>query len=53
MTLHNKAYIFRLYPAEQQAHLICKTFGCMRFVYNKMLAERKEVYEKHKEIKKS
>ncbi|CAH2464288.1 hypothetical protein IIQ_05305 [Bacillus cereus VD118] len=48
MTLHNKAYIFRLYPTEQQAHLIRKTFGCVRFVYNKMLAERKEVYEKHK-----
>ncbi len=31
-----------------KAHLIRKTFGCVRFVYNKMLAERKEVYEKHK-----
>ncbi|SDY78998.1 Helix-turn-helix domain-containing protein [Bacillus sp. 166amftsu] len=48
MTTHNKAYKFRLYPTEQQAHLIRKTFGCVRFVYNKMLAERKEVYEKHK-----
>ncbi|HDX9580460.1 TPA: transposase [Bacillus pseudomycoides] len=51
MTIHNKAYKFRLYPTEQQAHLIRKTFGCVRFVYNKMLAERKEVYEKHKENK--
>ncbi|PEK67879.1 transposase, partial [Bacillus pseudomycoides] len=48
MTIHNKVYKFRLYPKEQQAHLIRKTFGCVRFVYNKMLAERKEVYEKHR-----
>jgi putative transposase len=48
MTKHNKAYKFRLYPTEEQAHLIHKTFGCVRFVYNKMLAERKEIYEKYK-----
>ncbi|PGD97460.1 cytosine methyltransferase [Bacillus wiedmannii] len=46
MAKYNKAYKFRLYPTEEQAHLIRKTFGCVRFVYNKMLAERKEVYEK-------
>ncbi|NWK70978.1 transposase [Bacillus paramycoides] len=51
MTKHNKAYKFRLYPTEEQAHLIRKTFGCVRFVYNKMLADRKEVYEKYKENK--
>ncbi|MGE7632445.1 RNA-guided endonuclease TnpB family protein [Bacillus paramycoides] len=51
MTKHNKAYKFRLYPTEEQAHLIRKTFGCVRFVYNKMLTERKEVYEKYKENK--
>ncbi|WP_412675853.1 RNA-guided endonuclease TnpB family protein [Bacillus paramycoides] len=51
MTKHNKAYKFRLYPTEEQAYLIRKTFGCVRFVYNKMLAERKEVYEKYKEKK--
>ncbi|SCN10162.1 Transposase [Bacillus wiedmannii] len=49
MAKYNKAYKFRLYPTEEQAHLIRKTFGCVRFVYNKMLAERKEVYEKYKE----
>ncbi|MFJ7733514.1 RNA-guided endonuclease TnpB family protein [Lysinibacillus sp. NPDC097231] len=48
MTKHNKAYKFRLYPTEEQAYLMHKTFGCVRFVYNKMLAERKEVYEKYK-----
>ena len=51
MTKHNKAYNFRLYPTEEQAYLMCKTFGCVRFVYNRMLAERKEVYEKYKDDK--
>ncbi|MFJ8415696.1 RNA-guided endonuclease TnpB family protein [Bacillus paramycoides] len=51
MTKHNKAYKFRLYPTEDQAHLVRKTFGCVRFVYNRMLAERKEVYEKYKDDK--
>lgn len=51
MLKQNKAYKFRLYPTEEQAHLIRKTFGCVRFVYNKMLAERKEIYETYKENK--
>ena len=44
----NKAYKFRLYPTNEQEQLLLKTFGCVRFVYNKMLAERKEVYEQFK-----
>ncbi|MBJ8068184.1 RNA-guided endonuclease TnpB family protein, partial [Bacillus cereus group sp. N15] len=51
MTKQNKAYKFRLYPTEDQAHLMRKTFGCVRFVYNRMLAERKVAYEKHKDDK--
>ncbi|EJR89787.1 hypothetical protein IKE_05992 [Bacillus cereus VD196] len=51
MTKHNKAYKFRLYPTEQQAYLMRKTFGCVRFVDNKMLAERKEAYENTKMIR--
>ena len=47
----NKAYRFRIYPTEAQANLINKTFGCVRFVYNQMLANRKEIYEKHKDDK--
>ncbi|HDR6762021.1 TPA: helix-turn-helix domain-containing protein, partial [Bacillus thuringiensis] len=27
MTKHNKAYKFRLYPTEEQAYLMRKTFG--------------------------
>jgi putative transposase len=47
----NKAYKFRLYPAREQEQLLSKTFGCVRFVYNKMLSERKETYEKFKDDK--
>jgi len=47
----NKAYNFRIYPNKEQEILFSKTFGCARFVYNKMLAERKEVYEKFKDDK--
>ncbi|MCY9502846.1 transposase, partial [Paenibacillus larvae] len=49
----NKAYKFRLYPTQEQEQLLAKTFGCVRFVYNKMLAERKETYEKFKDDKKA
>jgi putative transposase len=49
----NKAYQFRLYPTIEQAKLINKTFGCVRFVYNQMLANRKGIYEQFKENKES
>ncbi|RNF38670.1 RNA-guided endonuclease TnpB family protein, partial [Planococcus salinus] len=47
----NKAYKFRLYPTKEQEQLLLKTFGCVRFVYNKMLAERKEIHEQFKDDK--
>jgi putative transposase len=46
-----KAYKFRLYPTPEQQALIVKTFGSARFIYNKMLAERKAVYEQFKNNK--
>ena len=42
----NKAFQFRLQPSKEQKVLLAKTFGCVRFVYNKMLSERQETYEK-------
>jgi putative transposase len=51
MTKQNKAFKFRLYPNNEQEKQFAKTFGCVRFVYNKMLAERKETYEKFKDNK--
>lgn len=41
----NKAFKFRMYPNKAQAWLIAKTFGCVRFVYNRMLADRIAYYE--------
>ena len=44
-----KAYKFRIYPNRQQEELINKTFGCCRFIYNRYLAKRIELYENNKE----
>lgn len=43
-----RAYKFRIYPNRQQEELIQKTFGCVRYVYNYFLAERKRRYEESK-----
>ncbi len=40
-----KAFKFRLIPSRNQEVLINKTIGCARFVYNRFLARRKELYE--------
>lgn len=47
----NRAYKYRLYPTDEQAELINKTIGCVRFVYNKMLANRKAIYDQYKDDK--
>lgn len=41
----NKAYIFRLYPNSEQKTMLAKTFGCVRFIYNKMLQDRIDYYK--------
>ena len=41
----NKAYKFRLYPNSEQKVFFAKTFGCTRFIYNKMLGEKIEYYK--------
>jgi len=40
-----KAYKFRLYPNKEQKEYFAKVFGCVRFVYNRMLAEKISYYE--------
>lgn len=45
----NKAYKFRIYPNAEQKVLIAKTFGCVRFIYNKMLGDKIDYYNEHKE----
>lgn len=44
-----KAYRYRIYPNKKQREIIAKTFGCCRFVYNKYLAKRIEMYDQNKE----
>ncbi|OXM14265.1 IS200/IS605 family element RNA-guided endonuclease TnpB [Paenibacillus herberti] len=40
-----KAYKYRIYPSIEQAHFFARTFGCVRFIYNKMLADKISHYE--------
>lgn len=44
----NKAYKFRLYPNKEQRIKFTKTFGCTRFIYNKMLEDKIKYYNKTK-----
>lgn len=44
----NKAYKFRIYPTKEQEVLIQKTFGSCRFVFNKFLGIKRDLYEKEK-----
>ena len=45
----NKAYKFRIYPNSEQQIMFAKTFGCVRFIYNRMLAEKIKHYEETKQ----
>jgi len=45
----NKAYRYRLYPNKIQANLIDRTIGCVRFIYNCMLADKIKHYEETKQ----
>jgi putative transposase len=40
-----KAYKYRLYPNKKQQEYFTKCFGCVRFIYNKMLADKIEYYK--------
>ena len=44
---YNKAFKYRIYPSDSQMVLIEKTFGCTRFIYNKMLNDKIEHYKKY------
>ena len=45
----NRAYKFRLYPNEEQKIIFAKTFGCVRFIYNKMLEDKIKYYQETKD----
>jgi putative transposase len=44
-----KAYKYRFYPTEEQKHILARTFGCCRYVYNWALRERTDAYYQHGE----
>nr|WP_032072404.1 IS200/IS605 family element RNA-guided endonuclease TnpB [Clostridium botulinum]BAP25655.1 putative transposase [Clostridium botulinum] len=45
-----KAYKYRIYPNKEQKLYFAKTFGCTRFIYNKMLTDRIKSYEENKDL---
>jgi putative transposase len=40
-----RAYRYRFYPSPGQADLLNRTFGCVRLVWNRALAERTRRYK--------
>ena len=44
--IRQKSYKFRLCPTEEQKVIFAKTFGCSRFIWNQMLADKIAYYEK-------
>lgn len=47
----NRAYKFRIYPNKSQQNILNKWFGSCRFLWNRMLDERINVYQKYKHQK--
>jgi len=45
-----KAYKYRIYPTDAQVVFFAKTFGCCRFVWNKMLDQKLQDYKMKKRI---
>ena len=39
-----RAYKYRFYPTPEQADQLARTFGCVRYVYNRALAERSRAW---------
>ena len=48
-----KAYKYRIYPNKKQEIYFEKCFGCVRFIYNKMLTDKIEYYKETGEILKN
>ena len=43
-----RAYKYRFYPTPEQAGQLSQTFGCVRYVYNRALAERSRAWTQEK-----
>jgi putative transposase len=44
-----RAYKYRFYPTDEQAHILAQTFGCVRFTYNWALHTRRVAYKERGE----
>jgi len=44
-----RAYRYRFYPTEEQARMLARTFGCVRYIYNWALRLRMDSYQQRKE----
>lgn len=44
-----KAYKYRMYPNKEQEKYFAKCFGCVRFIYNRMLSDKIEYYKETKQ----
>jgi putative transposase len=44
-----RAYRYRCYPTPEQVHVLARTFGCERFVYNWALRMRTDAYRERQE----
>lgn len=49
----NRAYKYRIYPNSEQKIFFARTFGCVRFIYNKMLGDKIEYYKETKKMLKN
>jgi putative transposase len=48
---HRRAYLYRCYPTEEQRHILARTFGCTRYVYNWGLRLRTDAYyQRHERV---
>ena len=44
-----KAYKYRVYPTDEQAQILARTFGCCRYIYNWGLQQRTDAFFKRNE----
>jgi putative transposase len=44
-----RAYKYRFYPTPEQASILARTFGCVRYVYNWGLRQRTDAYHRRQE----
>ncbi|MGZ6367549.1 MAG: RNA-guided endonuclease InsQ/TnpB family protein, partial [Ktedonobacteraceae bacterium] len=46
-----RAYKYRFYPTAEQKHVLARTFGCARFVYNWALRQKTDAfYQENKRL---